>query len=162
MRVISALSLFTTVSNHHQRVSFHMTGQALTLNLIPQHRNRYPPFVTRVSFQVQLLQPSHPILRVLVWPATPREIPAVGGISCIDFDQLNDILQSLECSNYDCAVRPRTHVVEIKNIATFLCGETLRRYDAAEVGRHSSPIFLEIHYPTEVSSIFLRGASERR
>jgi hypothetical protein len=152
MRVISALSLFTTVSKYHQRVSFYMTGQALTLNLVPQHRNRYPPFVTRVSFQVQLLQPSHPILRVLVWPSTPREVPAVGWISCIDFDQLNDILQSLECSNYDCAVRPGTHVVEIKNIATFLRGKTLRRYDAAEAGRHWFPMFLEIHCPTKVCS----------
>jgi hypothetical protein len=123
-----------------------MIGKANTLNLIPQHWNRYSPVVPRVGFQVQLLQPSHSILRVLVRPTMTREVPAVRRISCIDFDQLNNVLQSFECSNDDSTVRPRTHVVEVENIATSLRRKTLRRYDTAEAGRHSASNFLRVSY----------------
>jgi hypothetical protein len=123
-------------------------NEVCTLYSIPQYRDSYPPVVVRVCFQVQLFQPSHAIYRVLVWPSVAREVPAMRRISRIHLDELYDILQTLQCSDNDCAVCPWADMVKVENVSALFGGESLGGYDVAEVGRHSVPLALAINCPT--------------
>jgi hypothetical protein len=61
----------------------------------------------------------------------------MGRVSRIDFDQVYDILQSLQSSNYDGPMGPWADVVAVKNISARLGRKSVGRYDVAETGRYA-------------------------
>jgi hypothetical protein len=100
-------------------------GCGLTFLFVPQRGHKISPSILRIRLQIQLLQGSKTVQRLLLVAWLPGHGPprAIMHSRRVPDNQLDDVFEPLEAAHDVCAVRPGTAVVDVQRIAVFFCGE---------------------------------------
>jgi len=111
--------------------------------LIPQHRDRESPLKVFIGPEIQLAN----VFRAIVLIGTIRELPTLAVYESNRLDERNNVLEALQRTDDDCAVRPWTPVMHVEYISALFCGELgvgIRGDEVAKAGNLPTevPVFV--------------------